>query len=108
MKERKIVMLMVVREDCPWCKKMARKTLTKKPVMAFIDKNFVPVIMYRDRDKKKFPIDYQTPRVPAIFYINPKGHEVWTSIGYRNVEDLLYDFDEANQGYIEEITGVEH
>lgn len=102
----KLLMLLVVTQVCPWCKKFSSKTLQNSEIKTYISEHFVPVIVDRERDKARFPQTYQTPRVPAIFYIDPAGHEVWTTVGYRTPKELLEEFEEANLSYIELLTGV--
>lgn len=104
-KEGKLLMLMVVSDSCPWCKKLSRRTLKKAKIKAYIEKNFIPVLVKRDAPNT-FPKSYQTPRIPTIFYINPKGYEVWTTIGFKKADKLYDDFKEASLSYIEELTGV--
>ncbi|MDH5465403.1 MAG: DUF255 domain-containing protein, partial [Thiovulaceae bacterium] len=82
-KEGKLIMLIVVNHKCKWCTKLSEGPLRDKKVKSLINDDFVPVVVNQATDKGLFPIEYQTTRVPSIFYIDPYSHELWTSIGYR-------------------------
>ncbi|OIP58335.1 MAG: hypothetical protein AUK54_00095 [Helicobacteraceae bacterium CG2_30_36_10] len=55
-KESKVVMLVLVGDYCPWCRKFERKTLQSANIAINIQKNFVPVIVDKiltKRDTRK-------------------------------------------------------
>ena len=82
-KEDKPLMLVVVTSYCPWCRKFERKSLASKKVAAMVKTMFIPVIVDRNKDAESFPEKFQTPRIPTVFFVDPKdGKEYWETIGY--------------------------
>lgn len=91
-KENKMVMLVLVRDGCPWCKRMEEGTFndsfitdeTKNFVNALVDKN------------DPMPEDFRTPVVPVVYFVNPNTKEIlWDLVGYKNVGDFLEDIEHA-------------
>ncbi len=88
-KEDKPLMLVVVTTYCPWCRKFERKTLGSKSIAPVVAKNYIAVIVDRNNDADRFPEHFQTPRIPTVFFIDPKdGKEYWESIGYLNIKEF--------------------
>jgi len=75
-KENKILMLVLVADFCPWCKKFERKTLENKSVSSLVDENFIPVIVDNYRDKEYFPKELSTKKLPRVYFINANTQEV--------------------------------
>ena len=97
-KEKKPLMLVVVTSYCPWCRKFERKTLASKAVVASVKKNYVAVIVDRNKDSGSFPQRFQTLRIPTVFFIDPKsGKEYWETMGYLNKNDYLDALVEAKE-----------
>ncbi|MFA6394397.1 MAG: DUF255 domain-containing protein, partial [Sulfurimonas sp.] len=59
--QNKPVMLVVVADYCPWCKKFERKTLKDSAVMAKVNENFVSIVIDKYKDKGKYPEEFLTP-----------------------------------------------
>jgi thioredoxin-related protein len=78
-KQDKVVMLLVVSNTCPWCRKFERETLEHATIDAIIKADFIPVIMEKNVDKAKFPKKYHAQRIPTVYFIDP------------NTEDLLFE-----------------
>jgi len=96
-KEKKPLMLVVVTSYCPWCRKFERKTLASKDVVTRVKKSYISVIVDRNKDSGTFPQRFQTPRIPTVFFIDPKsGKEYWETIGYLNKRDFEDALKEAN------------
>ncbi len=88
-REKKPLMLVVVTSYCPWCRKFERKTLASKTVAPVIKSTYIPVIVDRNKDAESFPKQYQTPRIPTVFFIDPNDEkEYWESIGYLNIKEF--------------------
>ena len=93
-KQHKDVMLVIVTDYCPWCRKMENFTLKKASIKKEVQKNYIAVILHRS--KKKFPTKFDTPRIPTIFFIDPYSENAyWESIGYKNRKDFLLEIKEA-------------
>lgn len=70
--QNKVVMLVVVGDHCPWCKKFERETLKDSSVMTKTNESFVGIVIDRYSDKGKYPQEFFAPLIPAIFFIDPK------------------------------------
>jgi thioredoxin-related protein len=86
-KEHKIVMVMVVSQECRWCKKMKHRTLSDERVEQKL-KQFVSVQVMEDDTNvmKQLP---QINGVPTIFFMRPEGKVIQDVVGYFNVGDFL-------------------
>ena len=81
--ENKPVMLVVVGDYCPWCRKFERKTLQKQKIAFKVQKDFIPVIVDKNLDKEKYPKKYFPAVVPNVYFINPhKNESMFESLGY--------------------------
>ena len=95
-KENKIVMLVVVADYCPWCKKFERKTLKDSAVMAKITESFVGIVIDKYKDKGKYPAEFSAPLIPAVFFINPKdGKSLQETVAYMKPDELIENMDYA-------------
>lgn len=95
-KQNKIVMLVVVGDYCPWCKKFERKTLTDSAVMAKANESFVGIIIDKYKDKGKYPQEFSAPLIPAVFFINPKdGQSVQETVAYMKPDEFIENMDYA-------------
>lgn len=95
-KENKTVMLVLVADFCPWCKKFERKTLQNGLVSKLIKQNFIPVIVDNYRDKGSYPKKLSTPRLPTIYFIDSKTQKVINkSTLYVNKNDFLVTMQKA-------------
>jgi len=71
-KENKKIMLVMVADFCPWCKKFERKTLNHKDIQKLVQKNFIPVIVDNYRDIKNYPQEFKTSALPSVYFIDIK------------------------------------
>jgi len=89
-KENKIIMLVMVADFCPWCKKFERKTLEHEDIKKLIEQNFIPVIVDNYRDKKYYPKEFTTSALPTVYFINSKTKKSLSkSTLYVNKKDFL-------------------
>ena len=94
--ENRPLMMVVVTSYCPWCRKFERKTLASKTVSPVIKSIYIPVIVDRSKDAEKFPEDFQTPRIPTVFFIDPSdGKEYRKSTGYLSKKEFLEALKDA-------------
>ncbi|MDP2079116.1 MAG: DUF255 domain-containing protein, partial [Sulfuricurvum sp.] len=95
-KQNKIVMLVVVGDYCPWCKKFERKTLTDSAIMAKTNESFVAIIIDKYKDKGKYPQEFSAPLIPAVFFINPKdGKSLQETVAYMKPDEFMENMDYA-------------
>jgi len=98
--QNKMVMLVVVADYCPWCKKFERKTLKDPTVMAKVGENCVGVVIDKYKDKGTYPEAFLTPVIPAVFFIDPKEGNVLTkAVAYMKPDEFLKNMEDALQLY---------
>lgn len=99
-KENKPVMLVIVGDYCPWCRKFERKTLQKKVIADEVKENFVPIIVDKKFDKDSFPQKFHAKRVPTVYFIDPKNESLFfESLGYVKKGDFLDTLNVAKSKY---------
>ena len=92
--ENKMVLLVVVKDDCNWCEKMVHETLKDKDIQENLS-NMVTVIV---DIHGKLPNDFKVIKTPAMFFIDPKnGKSVFKNIGYVKKGAFLIDIISANE-----------
>jgi len=88
-KLKKNVMLVLVSNFCPWCRKFEQRVLLKNEVNKIIQKNYVPVILNKERDP--FPKEFDTGFTPIIHFIDYKTQKSYHHvIGYNNKDEFTY------------------
>lgn len=90
--EQKDIVLVVISNYCPWCRKLEKKVLANRAVNSEIQKHYIPLIMNREEGKleKKF----ETPIVPVTYIFNYKNTKDIQAIhGYQNREDFLHQLE---------------
>jgi len=103
--ENKMLMLVLVGDYCPWCKKFERKTLKSSEVGAEIQKNFVPLVLDKYKDKENYPKAFYAPVIPAVYFIDPITQKsLLETVAYMkkaefldNADDALTLFEEGNK-----------
>lgn len=93
-KQKKMVMLLVVADYCPWCKKFERKTLQTAEVDVKVKENFIPVVI--DKYKDSYPQEFKSPVIPSVFFIDPLTQKPLTStVAYMKKKEFLSNVDDA-------------
>ena len=81
--QNKPIMLLVVTNYCPWCKKFERKTLKSSMIKELVQKDFIAVVIDKKTDEGKYPKEYKAPLVPTVYFIDPKTQKpLYESLGY--------------------------
>ena len=94
--QNKLVMLVVVADYCPWCKKFERKTLKDSSVMAKVNENFVSIVIDKYKDKGEYPEEFRAPLIPAVFFINPKDQKsLFETVAYMKPDEFMENMDYA-------------
>jgi thioredoxin-related protein len=94
--QKKLVMLVVVADYCPWCKKFERKTLKDSAIMTKVNENFVGLVIDKYKDKGKYPEEYNAPLIPAVFFVNPKDQKsVFETVAYMKPDEFMESMDYA-------------
>ncbi|MDD2790440.1 MAG: thioredoxin family protein [Sulfurimonas sp.] len=99
-KENKPLMLVMVGDYCPWCRKFERKTLQREAVALKVNANFVSLVVDRNLDKDKYPARYYAKRIPTVYFINPSNEEtLFESLGYVKKDEFMGTLDDALTSY---------
>ena len=94
--QNKMVMLVVVGDYCPWCKKFERKTLKSSEVMAEADENFVGLVIDKYKDKGNYPKAFFSPLIPAVFFIDPATEKsLLDTVAYMKKDEFLENMEDA-------------
>jgi len=88
-KEKKNIMLVLVSNYCPWCRKFEERVLVKKEVDSLVKKHFVPLII--NKEKEPFPKRFDKGFTPIVHFIDYKTEQRYDGIvGYNSKEEFLY------------------
>ena len=92
--ENKMMLLVVVKDDCTWCEKMVYDTLKDKDIQDNLS-NMVTVIVDVN---EKLPDTLKVTQTPAIFFIDAKTKKsVFENVGYIKKGGFLIDIISANE-----------
>jgi len=98
-KADKPIMLVIVADYCPWCRKLERRTLESDKIKTRLNE-VVSVIMDQKYDADRFPKMFLTPRKPTVFFINPNtGEHFYESIGYVKKDEFADTLDEVKKEF---------
>lgn len=88
-KLQKNIMLVLVSNYCPWCRKFEQRVLLKEDVNAIIQKNYIPLIINREKDP--FPKEFDTGFTPIVHFIDHKTQKSYKNVvGYNNKDEFTY------------------
>lgn len=91
-KEHKLMMLVLVRDGCHWCKKFERETLSDAKIKVKLN-DFVKVIVDQSDD---FPEYFQSNFSPTVYFVNPKTQKsVWDFPGFKDPKEFTEDINAA-------------
>jgi len=93
-KEDKILVMVIVKENCRWCDKIINRTLSDTNVQKEL-KKYVTLIIDKDA---AFPSEFKENFFPSIFYIDAKTEKsVYENVGYIGTRCFLNDLHSAQQ-----------
>jgi len=85
----KNIMLVLVSNFCPWCRKFEQRVLLKNEVNALIQKNYIPLILNREKDP--FPKELDAGFTPIVHFIDQKTQKSYKNVvGYNNKDEFTY------------------
>ena len=93
-KENKNVIIMVGEDNCRWCVKMKKKTLTDARVQEQMQKYVLVSIKRSDKEAVKFVPEFDG-NIPSFFFIDKNKELMESVVGYFNADDFT--------GYMREI-----
>ncbi|WP_321314690.1 thioredoxin family protein [Halarcobacter sp.] len=93
-KENKSIMMFIVQDSCPWCRKMEKQTLKKSNIASLIKRDFIPLIV--DEASNNYPKKFQAKVFPTTYFINKNEEIVSKVLGYKNKKEFYYILKEAS------------
>jgi len=95
-KEHKLMMLVVVEDECHWCKKFKRTTLSDSGIKEYMQ-DIVKVMVDRYAD---MPQKFESKFFPMVFFVNPQTQNVLvTSYGYKTKELFTQEIQKARKKF---------
>ncbi|MEA3354384.1 MAG: thioredoxin family protein [Campylobacterota bacterium] len=86
--QKKPMVIFMYGNNCPWCSRMEKTTLSNKEVVEYLNKNFVFVALNQDRGG--FPKKYTPKGVPTTYIVNPENERIiYTMMGYKESQKFL-------------------
>ncbi len=89
--QHKLLLVLYVKDGCPFCTKLEEEVLTDRDVRKFIKERYVSAIV--NEYHKNFP-DFLLSRIaPVTYIIEPKSQKVVKEIiGYMEMDQYLWQF----------------
>lgn len=92
--ENKMILLLVVKEDCSWCEKMVFATLKDKNIQKNLKNTITVIVDIND----KLPSEFKARLAPTVFFIDPKSKKsVLEGVGYIEKGSFLMDIVSASE-----------
>jgi len=90
--EKKMLIMVIVKENCRWCDKLVKRTLAEAEVKE-ARKDYTLVIVDRNDN---FPNQYKEDIFPSIFYIDAQTQKtVYESVGYVGKKCFMNDLNQS-------------
>jgi len=90
--EKKMLVMVIVKEHCRWCNKLINRTLKDSEVQEELKKYVILIIDRNDQ----FPNEFKEKFFPSIFYIDYDSQKsVYENIGYIGKRCFLNDLKES-------------
>jgi len=90
--EKKLLVMVVVKENCRWCDKLINNTLSEETVKNKLE-NYITLIVDKNDD---FPSDFKENFFPSIFYIDYNTQKsVYSNVGFVGKPCFLNDLNDS-------------
>jgi len=86
--EKKKLFLFFDSERCRYCLQMERETFSNSAVIAFVNRNFIPIRVNSDKEQKT-ALKYQVRGLPSIWFISETGERIANRPGYITADEML-------------------
>ena len=93
-KEKKLVYLFIGADQCRYCDKFKKETLSNKKLIKTMKKEYV--LLYMSRDQHIIPEGFEKYGVPMHYFLTPEGKVIAKVQGSRELEgwyDVLDEID---------------
>ena len=86
--EKKKVFLNFYADWCQYCKIMEKETFQNSTVIAYINRNFIPIRVNSDKEKKT-AIDFNITGLPSTWFLSEKGDRIGNRPGFIPSKEML-------------------
>jgi thioredoxin-related protein len=86
--ENKKVFLVFNADWCRYCLKMEKETFQDPTVIAYVNRNFVPVTVNSDKEHE-IAADYNVKGLPSTWFISEKGDRIGNRPGFIPAKEML-------------------
>jgi len=73
---------------CFYCRKMAKETFQDPSVIKYLNKNYIPIRVDSDKDKRTASM-YNVRALPSTWFLTEKGERIGNVPGYISSKQLL-------------------
>lgn len=98
--QNKRIYMLIVSENCRWCKKFERTTLKDEKLLQRLSKQYVILRLSREMDD--IPSKFKTTPIPRHYFLSNSGEVIFPVVGYRDVETFNSFLDTVNERVIKE------
>ena len=86
--ENKKVFLVFNADWCSYCLKMEKETFRNPTVVAYVNRNFIPVTVNSDK-QQDIAARYNVRGLPSTWFISEKGDRIGSRPGYIPADEML-------------------
>ncbi len=92
--QKKDVYLFIGADECKWCDRFIKMTLSKKEVIQKLEEDYV--LLYMSRDKHDIPDKFELFGVPRHYFLTSDGKIIHTDRGSREPDGFYDILDEVD------------
>ncbi len=93
--QKKMLVMVVVKENCRWCSRLVHRTMGDPDVRAVLSQKYVTLVLDRHDD---YPKVFTEDFFPSIFYIDySTGQSVYENVGFIGKKCFLNDLKGAEK-----------
>ena len=92
--QNKDVYLFIGADECRWCDRFIKMTLSKKEVIKTLEKNYI--LLFMSRDKHNIPKKFERYGVPRHYFLTSKGEIIHDDRGSREPAGFYDILDEVD------------
>lgn len=86
--EKKKVFLNFYADWCAYCKKMDKETFQNSAVIAYINRNFIPIKVNSDKEQKTSAL-FSVRGLPSTWFLSEKGERIGNRPGFISAKEML-------------------
>lgn len=91
--KNKELLVVMITNNCPWCIRFEKTTLSDKTIDGLIKRSYIPLIL--NKNDGGFPPYLNTPIVPTTYIIDPKDEKSdYERMGFMDKKEFLELFEE--------------